>query len=196
MNDRIISKLYIVVIFITTISVYSQNKEFTINDEGLSKFVVSEIPGTLKDEAYRKSVEWVNRIFNTPEKVIKGSIENEYLRIEGISKTAWRAPAIGGTVFLPIKYEIEISFKDNRYKFEIISLQEEEPLYPQFASSPFSVLNLSKKGNNDGYNRVRKLNGEFRSRYKYVSDLPQYFNNLNTNLQDYILNGVPKNEDW
>ncbi|MBL1219377.1 hypothetical protein JET18_00885 [Chryseobacterium sp. L7] len=174
----------------------AQNNEFTITDDGLTKYVITEINGTNKEAAYKKVIDWVNREFDTPNKVIKGMIENEYIRIEGVSNTAMRRPAIGGIILWPIKFEIEISLKDNKYKFEIISLQEEDALFPKFSSSPFTNLDLSKPTKSSGYNFVRKSNGEFRNRYKYVSDISVYFNNLNGKLKEYILGSNNNSDNW
>lgn len=189
-------KKLLVLSMITLISfVKAQNKEFEITDDGLTKYVVTEIESVTKEVAYKKTIDWVNREFNTPDKVIKGTIENEYVRIEGISKTAMRYPAIGGIINSPIKFEIEISVKDNKYKFEIISLQEENYMYPRFATDPFMELNFAKKLSS-GYNPIRKSNGDFRNRYKFASDVPLFFNNLNKKLQEYILGTNKTNDNW
>lgn len=173
----------------------TQTTEFNITDDGLTKFIVTEIPDVSKEKAYKKAIDWVNREFNTPDKVIKGTIENEYVRIEGVSNKAMRYPAIGGIVHMPIKFEIEISLKDNKYKFEIISLKEKNYSFPAFSPDPFIEVDLSNAKRSD-YNPVRKSNGEFRYRYKFVSDLPIYFNELNKSLKEYMLGEYKKDDNW
>lgn len=173
----------------------SQNTEFNITDDGFTQFIVTEIPDVSKETAYKKTIDWVNREFNTPDKVIKGTIDGEYIRMEGVSNKAMRYQAIGGIIYWPIKFEIEISFKDNKYKFEIISLKEKNYMYPQFSNDPFMELNLSKT-KSSGYDPIRKSNGKFRSRYKYVTDLPIYFNELNKTLKEYILGSNNSIDNW
>lgn len=188
---KLLALLMIVLVTFTK----AQITEFEITDDGLTKYVVTEIQGVTKEIAYKKAIDWVNREFNTPDKVIKGTIENEYVRIEGISNTAMRYPAIGGIVHSPLKFEIEISMKDNKYKFEIISLKEKNYMYPQFANDPFMEINLAKTISS-GYNPIRKSNGDFRNRYKFVSDIPVYFNDLNNKLKEYMLGSNQTKDNW
>ncbi|KFF24772.1 DUF4468 domain-containing protein [Chryseobacterium vrystaatense] len=186
--------LFFILLFVTALK--AQDKTFNITDEGLAKYVVTDIPGISKEEAYKKVIDWVNRKFNTPQKAIKGMIENQYIRIEAVSESAMRYSGIGGSVYLPIKYEIEISLKDNKYKFEIISLQEKNYLYPQLSSTEFIELNLAKTDGANGYNRVRKTNGEFRNKYKYASELADYFNSINEKLKIFLLGSDNPADNW
>lgn len=184
-------KILLLFIINITILVSGQETDFKITDQGLSKYVVTKIPGISKEAAYKKTIDWINKKFNTPEKNIKGTIENEYVRIEAISYSAMRYGGIGGAMTKPIKFQIEVSFKDDKYKFEIAELQEENYMYPQFANNSFMNLDLSIK--NEG---VRKPNGQFRSRYRYADDLVVYFNFLNSKLKDYITNTNQTDDNW
>lgn len=181
--------------FLSLLNLNAQSTEFTISDEGLTKYIITSIPGVNKADAYKKTINWINKKFNSPDQVIKGTIENEYIRFEGISNNALRFQAIGGIIAQSIKYQIEISFKDDKYKFEVIELQEEDPLFPKLSNSPYTELILSKTNRSNGYNRVRKPNGEFRNRYKYITDIPFLFNQLNTSLKDYITSSQ-ENDNW
>lgn len=188
-------KQFILYSFVCTVMLFGQNTQFEITDEGLTKYIVTEIPGVAKEVAYKKTLDWINKVFNTPNKVIKGNIENEYVRIEGITENAVRYPIIGGTIFRPIKFEIEVSFKNDKYKFEVKSLKEKNLEYPSVSIVPFKETDFSKTSNLKGYNPVRKSNGEFRNWYKYAYDIPIYFNSLNISLKEYITE-KNKNDDW
>lgn len=183
----------IITFFLVTITIIvnGQESEFKITDDGLSKYVVTQVPGISKGVAYKKTIDWINKKFNTPEKSVKGTIENEYVRIEAISYSAMRYGGIGGAMTKPVKFQIEISFKDDKYKFEIAELQEENYMYPQFSNSPFMNLDLSIKSEG-----VRKSNGQFRGRYRYADDLVVYFNFLNSKLKDYITNTNQTDDNW
>ena len=50
--------------------------------ETLEKYVVIESEGTAS-ELYKKTLDWVNETYNTPEEVIKGKVEGDYIRIQG-----------------------------------------------------------------------------------------------------------------
>lgn len=184
-------KLILLFITLISFSLKSQNSEFTIDDNGLSKYVVTSIPGVNKETSYKKAIDWINKKFNTPEKNIKGTIENEYIRIEAVSYSAMRFSGIGGNISKPIKYQLEISFKDDKYKFEVSELLEENYMFPQFSNNPFILLDLSKLNT-----AVRKTNGEFKNIYSNANDLVVYFNFLNLKLKDYITNTNQVDDNW
>ncbi len=173
---------------------FSQNTEFSITDEGLSKYVIAETKGHSKEELYNKTIEWINRSYKNPKEVIKSTIPNDYIRIEGYSDNVFKRQAIGGTIPTGLRYQIEISFKDDKYKFEVIGIEMKNTLFPSYSSSPFTVLNLAK-----GNEYVRKKSGEFRNSYKNVGDIPLFFDRLNAQLKTYIESGVSDNKsnnDW
>ncbi|WP_336704455.1 hypothetical protein [Chryseobacterium indologenes] len=184
-------KIFSLLCILFLILIHCQNTEFSINDDGLTKYVVTSIPGISKEASYKKTMDWINKKFNTPEKNIKGTIENEYIRIEAVSYSAMRFGGIGGAMTKPVKFQIEVSFKDHKYKFEVAELQEENYMFPQFSNSPFMNLDLSKKSEG-----VRKPNGQFRGRYRFADDLVVYFNFLNSKLKDYITNTNQTDDNW
>lgn len=185
--NKIILFLLLVNSFLTS----AQESEFYIDDKGLSKYIVTSIPGINKEKSYKKTIDWINKKFNTPEKNIKGTVENEYIRLEAVSYSALRFSGIGGDVTKPVKYQVEISFKDDKYKFEVSELLEDNYMFPQFSNSPFITLDLSKSNN-----ITRKSNGEFRNRYRNANDLVVYFNFLNSKLKDYITNTNQNDDNW
>jgi hypothetical protein len=67
-----------------------------------------------------KAQNWVQETYKTPDKVLKANIVNEKIRVDGFVKDAWWYKSLGVTFFYDMEYTIEISFKDNRYRFEYI----------------------------------------------------------------------------
>ena len=67
---------------------------------------------------YNKTLNWVKETYKNPDAVLKMKIENEKIRIDAIATGLLK---IRGNSF-NLSYVIEISFKDNKYRFEIISL--------------------------------------------------------------------------
>ena len=101
-------KKYILLFFLfSTIIGFAQETEFKFSKKGFTDFVVVECENKTQSELYKKTLDWVAVNYNTPSDVIKGQIENDYIRIEGFSKDL----VANGT-----RYQIEISFKDGKYK--------------------------------------------------------------------------------
>ncbi|MNF80936.1 hypothetical protein D3C84_631900 [compost metagenome] len=141
--------------------------------------------GKTQQELYKKTLDWINTIYNTPKEVIKGQIDNDYIRIEGSATEL-------GANYQPAKYQIEISFKDGKYKFDVLNINQYVPGY-QYIPSSWREFNI-----NDTSNYYRK-DGEIRNGYKYYSiAIPNYFNSLNKSLYDFIANEdtITKKNNW
>lgn len=150
---------------------FSQNispTKYEITKDGFTDYIVSEVPGKTKEEIYTKTLEWINKNYQNPEKVIMGKVENDYIRIEGIESNLFCIPADCQDG----KYQIEISFKDGKYKFDVISLHQK--------ISDWIVVDFNQ--NKSFYFDSNGLKKKFD---KYQS-IPAYFNTLNKSLSDYI----------
>jgi len=163
----------------------SQDRQFNFDKDGLTDFVVTEAEGKTKDQLYSKAMEWISKNYKNPREVIKASIENEYIRIEGSSKTLVCLNSLGKKFYNSI-YQIEIGFKDGKYKFDVIDIKsymEDMGWTDVIISSPSPYFN--KKG-------------EVRGIFKYYPEyIPPYFNSLNNSLKGYIEgkeSGINKNE--
>lgn len=171
---------------------YSQEKEFIFSKERLTDFVVTDCEGKSQSELFRKTLDWVAITYKTPKEVIKAQIENEYIRIEGSSDDMFCFKALGQLNCQEAIYQIEISFKDNKYKFDIIELKRY--IVPsQYVTGGWRDFDLNS--NEEYYNKK----GEIRNTYKISAEnIPNYFNNLNNSLKKFILNeNIPsKSNDW
>lgn len=169
----------------------AQNSTFTVSkDKGLTQFVVQEVPGTSASELYKKSLEWINKTYKNPSEVILAKIENDYVRFEGYQQNLFCFSALGAKNCNDVKYQIELGFKDGKYKFTITSLADY--IKPsQYMNAGWRPSELSTFGSN-----CYKNNGEIKSMCKdYVVDVPVYFTKLNESLNNYISRGDNKN-DW
>ena len=171
------------------LAIYGQESEFKFTKEGLTDFVVTPVNGKTQSELYKKALNWVSYSFKEPGEVIKANIENEYIRIEGFSKElicySYMGKRCGDT-----KYEIEISFKDGKYKFDLMSISE-------FNNQSKSILWSNFEINNTAAYFDKK--GEVKGSYKFiVKTVPEYFNNLNLNLKDFLISdgSLSKKNDW
>ncbi|MBA5792998.1 DUF4468 domain-containing protein [Flavobacterium sp. xlx-214] len=171
---------------------YGQEKEFVFSKERLTDFVVTDFEGKSQSELFRKTLDWVAITYKNPKEVIKAQIENEYIRIEGSSDDIFCIKALGQVGCQEGIYQIEISFKDNKYKFDIIELKRY--IVPsQYVNGGWSNFDLNS--NEEYYNKK----GEIRNTYKLFAErIPNYFNNLNSSLKEFVLNdNIPsKSSDW
>src|SRR5690606_34134583 len=159
---------------------HSQDREFSITKEkGFTDYIVVEMNGKTASELYGKTLEWINRVYKNPEKVILGQIENEYIRFQGSSKNLYTLQALGSRNPLLTRYQIEISFKDGKYKFDVTNMEyfHQNVWYPV----PTNDTLYNKKG-------------ELKSMFKHIHEIPAYFNSTNNSLSDYISGGT--NDDW
>ncbi len=165
--------------------IYSQETEFKFVKEGFTDFVITQCEGKTQSELYKKALDWVSVTFKNPKEVIKAQIENDYIRIEGSSKNLVCFNAMGKSCNTA-KYNIEISFKDGKYKFDVIN--NIEYLY----EAGWAEIRLDKT--ELYYNKK----GEIRSAYKYFPEIADYFNNLNFELKEFLISDkIPsKKSDW
>lgn len=179
-------KVLWLLVFVYGIS-FGQETDFKFTKEGFTDFVVVECPGKTQSELYKKSIDWLAFTFKNPKEVLKAQIENDYIRFEGVKEGL--VSGFAGMTF-PIKYQVEINFKDGKYKFSVL-----EVLYsvPSNQYGPGGWKNYELKNVSDHY----KSSGELKSKYKNEHEtFPAYFNELNNSLKDFVLNNTLKKSDW
>lgn len=170
-------KVLLSLLFLISILGFSQETKFTYKKEGLTDFVVTNVKGTAP-ELYSKAINWIKETYKNPDEVIKMTIVNEKIRIEGFQKNL----NCIGSVCADGIYVIEISFRDERYKFDPVSL-----LLKNGAGSfevPFNDLSIyyDKKG------ELKKSSKEG------LEKTIQLFDGLNESLKNYIVGD--KKSDW
>lgn len=170
---------------------FSQETEFKLTKDGFTDFIVTPVENKTQTEMYKKAFDWVNVTFKNPKEVIKAQIENDYIRIEGSSNSLICINILGMKNCYLSKYQIEISFKDGKYKFDVSDLSfYTEP--SQYGAGGWFPENFSKPSD------YFKDNGDLRGRFKFYNEIPSYFNNLNIELKDFLVSDkIPsKKNDW
>lgn len=179
--------LTFILAFVCT-SLYGQNNDsiFTFTKEGLTPYVVRQVPALSKTELYTKAIEWAMHTFSHPDKCLLAKTENEYLRIEGYTSVLYSYKVFGVIHPVDAKYQIELYFKDGRYKFVAFELRSnfegswllQVPYSPERAKAFFD-----KSGN------------VIKSVQPLVSGLTDTFNRLNESLYSYYSKGT-KTDTW
>lgn len=179
-----------------TTSTQSQNgqpaTEFVITkDAGLTDFVVVNCEGKTKEELYKKAMEWINKTYNKPSEVIKAQVENDYIRFQGVSKDKYCWTNLM-SFCNDIRYEVEVSFKDGKYKFAVLGLEN------YHVTGASGIRRWDKVDYKDSWTHFKK-DGEVRKMYAdNITQIAGYFNDLSKDLYDYIYNqnAAAKQNDW
>lgn len=166
-------KKLLLLLFVTTL--FNVNaQDISITKDGITDYVVSDCEGIAKDVMYGKAIEWVNLTFKNPNEVLIANLENNIIRLE-FSETS-----------KPIKkFVVEIQFRDNRYKFDPISIM--------FPTVPVPSNDFLKT-----LDKYFKKDGSLKSRTSMtVRSVQNILNSTNISLKNYI-NGVVVNQedDW
>jgi hypothetical protein len=191
-------KLQLLFLFLTGV-MSAQETEFTFdNTNGMTDFVVTNVEGKTAPEIYKKVIEWIKITYKNPDKVILSTIENEYVRFEGSSEVcyAMNVPLMGKSYY-DTKYQIEISIKDGKYKFDLIGM--ENYITPsQYSRGGWTTNTLFNGSIEKDFldKNIYKKDGTLRNYYKYINDVPIYFNGLNKSLIESITATVKKNDSW
>jgi hypothetical protein len=136
---------------------------------------------------YKKTLDWVAISFKNPKEVIKAQIENDYIRLEGFKSKMLCINSLGTLACYDVKYQLEISFKDGKYKFDAISVD----IITKTGTSTFPI--------NGDVSAYFKKNGEIRTSFKLFPEaLESTFNGLNKDLENFLKSEtIPsKKGDW
>lgn len=157
-------------------------QQFEYSKSGMTDYVVTEVPGTAA-ENYQKVLKWVKENYKSPDEVIKSTIENEMIRINGSKPNFICEKNLGMESCSNGMYFIDIHFKDGKIKFDPFELN----LTSGSLSSPVDLNNFSL---------YYRSNGEIRNKAaeRYLNSFIGLFNDLNSEVVAYI-KGVKKN-DW
>lgn len=186
-----------------TFSMNAQLKNFEISKESpdfVGEYVVVKKDSMSVSDGYNKVLEWININYNTPSEVIKATLKNNYIRIEGYDECITSFKTIAGLSCSKGKYSLTFAFKENKIKVQLTRLQ----LY-------VSPSDYSRGGWNDRtptYSETFKRNGKpkkgaaLQSTLDFLNGLAGSMNDIRDRLEYYINNPLetnPKgedNDDW
>ena len=167
-------KLLILLLLFVTPLFQVNAQDISITKDGITDYVVSDCEGITKDVMYNKAIEWVNLTFKNPSEVLIANLENSLIRLE-FSETSTRIK----------RFVVEIQFRDNRYKFDPISVM--------FPTVPVPSNDFLKT-----LNKYFKKDGSLKSRTSMtVRSVQNILNSTNVSLKNYINGvGVNQEDDW
>ncbi len=170
---------------------FAQDSTFVFTKKGFTDFVVSKVEGKTQQELYKKVIDWVNVAYKNPKEVIKAQIENDYVRIEGSKESLICINSLMNFCY-PTRYQIEISLKDGKYKFDLIKLEYyiAPSKYGAGGWFDYQLTDMSE---------YFKDNGEAKGKFKKnIPEITSYFNQLNKELHYFLKSdSIPsKKSDW
>lgn len=181
----------LVLLLFMSIGALAQETEFKFTKDGFTDFIVTEVPGKLQNQLYKKTLDWISVTYKNPKEVLKAQIENDYIRIEG-SKHGLVCITRLIKFCYESRYQIEISFKDGKYKFDVIKIEYyvEPSKYGPGGWYDYQLTNM---------NEYFKKSGEIRGAYEDSQlQFPKFFNELNSELSVFLKSSeIPsKKSDW
>lgn len=189
------NRLTLLLLFVPIVSI-GQIKKIEITNFSTIEPVVVEIPNKSTKELFDKSNDWINFTYKNPSSVIKGTVENDFLRFSGFKKSFASAEiGMGMTHFYDLNYTIRLDFKDGKYRF---TLESYGIIYPatQYTSSTentFESFKLPVCRNKKG--ELKKL---FQMQYDSQSvGLLRELNEINESLYSYLTGETQQiKDDW
>jgi hypothetical protein len=168
-----------------------QDSTFKVSKERLTDYVIGQIPNKTASELYKGCLDWISITYKNPKEVIKAQIDSNYIRIEGSEKNMLCIKSLGLTSCDDARYQIEISFKDGKYKFDVVKL-EKYTSYSQYSTGGWSNVTI------DNTSYMFKDNGDLKNIFKlYPQEMELTFNTLNKSLKDYLNeSNIKTKNDW
>ncbi len=185
-------KTFILTLF-ATVLLFAQETEFKFTKDGFTDFVVINVDGKTPSELYKKTIDWISFSYKNPKEVIKAQIENDYIRFEGFKPNTLCTKLLGMSSCDNIRYLIEVSFKEGKYKFDVTKLESYTKPSQYVARSGWIEFPLN------GVAGYFKSNGEIKPMFKsYPIAFESTFNGLNKSLEEFLKSeNIPtKKDDW
>lgn len=173
--------IYIFMLAIFAVLPSAAQDKFTFNKEGLTDFIVVPQDGKTAAQLYADAMKWIKENYTNPDEVIKTTIENDMIRIQGYKDSFYCVSNFAARACSNAIYTIEIEFKDGKFRFNPISLELTN-------SAGRSTLDL---GNGSAYyDKSGKLRKNFEDFPGIVEGL---FNGLASSLTDRM---AGKKSNW
>ena len=173
------------------------SQEYIVTESGLmdkanieNTFVVIEAPDKTASELYQNAIKYVNENYKSPDDVIKGKTENEYLRFITYVPKFTKVNNSGAKIECSMEYATELRFKNGKVRLEITS------------------LSITADGNGAAGNRVlfsgsiwkgypiyNSKNGKLRLP-KTKTEIESYFNAKINQIASFLLGKETVVDDW
>jgi hypothetical protein len=178
---------------ICAVSLNAQNKYFNLTphwfvsvQDSTKNYVVITIDSCSADKLYKKTINYINLTYKSPESVIRGKSENEFLTFVTHDKIVMKLNRIEN---VDIEYFTTISYKDNKIKITFTDVDmyffTDHKIPITIVGSGWSGWHIYKEDGSIFF--PKKLNKE---------RIEEFFNNKVDEIISGIKNSDIKNENW
>ncbi|HUS87508.1 MAG TPA: DUF4468 domain-containing protein [Bacteroidales bacterium] len=183
---------YFTLLFFIAIGAFSYGQQLIVTPDGLrdaedieKTYVVINAEGKTANQLYDNALKFINKNYKSPDDVIKGNIQGEYLKFITHVPDFLVVNNSGAKILIDADYTIELNFKDGKAKYEIIFLD----MYWQ--NGPYKVLFTG--GALEGYIIYNKK-GELK-RPETKTDIENFFNAQIESITEF-LSGKSEKDEW
>lgn len=178
MNNK--SIIFIALLLLSNLS-YSQQLTFKYDIKGLNPKFIEVKDSSNKSTLYNETINWIKESYRNPESVIKMTIQDRKVRIEGAHSAYLTAVSLGQKYNYDVFYMIEFEIvNDSTVNFRPIDLRLYAPP-SQYSSGGYVNINLDS--GTEYYNQKEII----RPYYQYYpSQIEKLFNDLLLSYSIYI----------
>lgn len=148
-------------------------------------YIVIDVENTSAKDLYSGAIKYINEVYKNPDEVLKGNIEGEYIKYVTHVSDFLVFNNSGAKIPIQANYTIELKFKDNKVRYEVIALEmpsESGGYNLEFTAPPLKAYAI--------YNKKGVL-----KKPETKVDIETYFNNSIEEMKAY-LSGDAKDDDW
>ena len=172
---------------------FGYGQKLTVTSEGLKDsedptkvYVVINLEGKTAQQLYERSLKFITKKYKNPDLVIKGKIENEYIKITTHATDFITIKNSFAKVPISVDYNYELSFKDNKVKFEVSNID-------MYDKSGKFKLQFKGEGAFSGY-YIYNMKDELK-KPEAKTDIENYFNSLIAYITEN-LKETPADDKW
>ncbi|MCF6348713.1 MAG: hypothetical protein L3J20_10505 [Flavobacteriaceae bacterium] len=183
-----ITCLFLLISFLSFSQVKIDSLGYHLGEKG---YYVVDAPKKTAPELYKKSLDYINKTYDTPDKVVKAKTENSYLRCRFFDGNMTSIKRGGIPINIGGYIEIEVEFKDDKFRFK--------SFVPELFVNPDDVTNrlaFQIKGGmltNSFYTNKLKLKREVKKNGT-KNKLESYFNKTLLLFSNFLTN--TETEKW
>lgn len=168
-----------ILICLLSTNIISFGNGFTYSINGLNRFIILEFPEKSKHILYKKTINWSKEHFDGYDKTNCYEILNEKVRFQ---------------VFIrpKLKAKIQISIKDFKVKFELVSLMNKTRIASNDGYTYIDYRKVDIGPNKDHFNG-KKIKSKYKEKYQTIVNA---LNKLKNNFIGYVTTNYRERENW
>ncbi|MEZ4857546.1 MAG: hypothetical protein R2781_01920 [Flavobacteriaceae bacterium] len=168
-------------------ALFAQSESFTYDMEGLHpNYIVVEMDGMSQEMLYKKALAWSK----TGNRTVISSEEGNKIIFQGEKENALCFTVIGKKSCNALRYQVAVAFKENKYKFEVVSLEQFGPINDTGKKGWFAVE--LDKAPDAFYTRSGELKKEY---VESPDNIASLFNDLHEEFKNGLRKDSKEDED-